>query len=55
MTKKKEDNTFDIETALKQIEQPDWLVQAFAETIQLNKIKNKNELEKEFKKYMEMK
>ena len=51
----KKENTFDFEAELKALQYPDWLKNAFKDKIDTSKIKNKTDLEKEFKKYMELK
>ena len=53
MTKK--ENSFDLQTALTELQVADWIKEAFAKTVNVDKIKSKTELEKEFKKYMELK
>jgi len=45
---------FDLDDELKKLEQPDWLITAFTKTVDLSKVKSKSELNKEFKKYMEI-
>lgn len=60
MSKKKDEvektnKTFDVETALNELPVADWIKTTFKETVDVSKIKSQNELEKEFKKYMELK
>lgn len=60
MSKKKDEvektnKTFDVETGLKELQKADWIIDAFRDKIDVTKIKSQNELEKEFKKYMELK
>ena len=57
MSKKVEEKPakFDLEAGLKELEEPDWVVKAFSNQIDLTKVKNQSDLEKEFKKYMELK
>lgn len=54
MTKKEKD-TFDLETELNECPKPDFIKRAFIKTVDVSKIKNKSDLNKEFKKYMELK
>lgn len=58
MTKKKEDETnakFDLQEALNDLSYPDFVKRAFVKTVDVGKIKSKSDLDKEFKKYMELK
>ena len=57
MTKKKEEeNTaFDLNAGLKELNKPDWVIKAFTKVIDLSNVKTQTGLEKEFKKFMEMK
>ena len=61
MTKKKENvkkeksEPFDLEQALNKCPKPEFYKEAFIKTVDVTKIKNKSDLIKEFKKYMEMK
>ena len=55
MSKKKTDNVFDLETKIADYPVADFIKKAFVKTVDVSKIKNESELEKEFKKYMELK
>lgn len=57
MTKKKndKDTEFDLQSALTDLPYPDFVKRAFNKTVDLSKVKSKSDLDKEFKKYMELK
>ena len=46
---------FNLDEELKNLNQPDWVVKAFVNRMDLTKVKSKADLDKEFKKYMELK
>lgn len=57
MNKKVEDKkeVFDLKTELEKLPYPDWVRKAFIKQVNTNKIKNSKDLDKEFKKFMELK
>lgn len=56
MSKKNNDKeTFNLTESLNDLPEADFLKRAFVKTVDVSKIKSKNDLEKEFKKYKEMK
>lgn len=46
---------FDLENELKEYPKPEFLKRAFLKTVDVDKIKSKSDLDKEFKKYEELK
>ena len=55
MTKKKEDAKFDLQEALTDLQVAEFVKRAFVRTVNVDNIKSKSDLDKEFKKYMELK
>lgn len=51
---KKEKTAFDLNVELETYPKPEFMKRAFIKTVDISKIKNKSDLDKEFKKYEEL-